>query len=144
MLLRAIAKEHKTWLSFGHTIAPGDRAALPGSVLTATLLAFPPEGKNFQHLEFGDGSVCHFLWEVPITDAELSVKLDEGAHALEQLLGTAGYRALDVDRNCLVSNENRAQRRGREKAVRTRARQPRQQTIRQIRCELHDHGQADS
>lgn len=137
-------RQHDTWLSFGHTIPPGDRPAVPGSILTATLLASPPEDVHFQHLEFPDGSVCHFLWEVPITDAELHLKLQEGTQALEGWIATAGVRVLDVDRNCLVSVENRAQRRARLKAVRARARQPRKQTIRQVRCELHEHGQRDS
>ncbi len=131
--------QHDTSLLLGDSIAPGDRPVVPGSVLTATFFTWPPEDDDFQHLQFTDGTVCHFLWEVHITDAELYVKLEEGAQALRDRLDEAGYRALDVDRACLISTENRQQRRAREKALRARARLPRARTFQQINCQLHDH-----
>ncbi len=141
-MLRATArypKEHDTWFSYGDSIAPGDRPAVPGSVLTATLLSAPPEPASFQHLDFGDGSACHFLWKIPITDAELYTKLEKGAAVLEQQLTLSGYRTLDVDRNCSSSVENRMQRRAREKARKTRGRLPRARTVQQLRCEMREH-----
>lgn len=127
--------EHDTWLSYGHSIAPGDRPQVPGSLLTGTYFRPPPEEKGFEHLDLPDGTACHFLWEIPITDAELYVKVTEGANALDNYLIEARYLELDVDRACFVSNENRRQRRARKRAQSNRARLPRARTVRQLRCQ---------
>lgn len=133
--------QHDTYFSPGDSIPPGDRLAVPGSLLTATFFGKPPKNPAFQHLDFGDGdgTICHFLWEIPITDAELYLKLNEGPEAFEQRLHEAGYRTLDVDRQCLASDESRGQRRAREKALRRRDKLPKKRTFKQVACELHDH-----
>jgi hypothetical protein len=130
---------HNTWLSYDHTIAADGRPQVPGSLLTVPYFRAPPEEDGFHHLDFPDGSSCHFLWDLQITDAELYVKATQGVEELDRRLDEAQVHVLDIDRPCLVSTENRAQRRAREKARRLRARVPRVRTVQQVQCQLHDH-----
>ena len=76
-------------------------------------------------------------WVVPLTEPECYIKRDKGSEAINVLLDSVDQITLDVDRSCLVSYENRGQRRAREKAQKRRSLLPKQMRLQAIQCDVH-------
>lgn len=90
----ALAFEPDTWLGQGHTIPNGQPPAplLPDSALCALLLmptVLEPDAFLSDHLVIGADPV-NFLWLVPITRAELDLKMEQGLPALLQRFDDGG------------------------------------------------------
>jgi hypothetical protein len=77
--------------------------------------------EEFSDMVLPNGDVCNLYWLVPITTVECYVKQSKDTRALNKLLLDKEYFLFDIDRECYASYENRAQRRAREKAQRSRA-----------------------
>lgn len=118
---------------------------IEGSLLTDAYIATPVfenlggNLEDFIHVNFPDGTACHIYWHTPITMAECYLKRTEGAKELELLLIENDCCVLDIDRQCLVSKENRAQRRAREKAQRLRAKRRPSKSVYDLECTDPDH-----
>ena len=103
-----------------------ERVVPEGSLLTNGYVMKPVwenvdgELDDFAIFEMPDGEVCNIYWLVPVTTAECYIKRTQGPKALGKILGEKDYFLFDVDRQCFVEYENRAQRRARAKAQRTR------------------------
>jgi hypothetical protein len=87
--------QYSTWLGPGHTVPNGDPPApmYEGSELVAVLLAdtvVRPDGELAGKLVL-DGDPVHVLWPVPITQAELELKLKRGYGALLDLFDEAHH-----------------------------------------------------
>ncbi len=100
----ALAFEPGTWLGQGHTIPNGQPPAplFPGSELCAILLmptVLEPDAFLRDHVTV-DSDPVNFLWLVPITRAELDLKLEQGLPALLQRFDEGGLHH--------VLNEGRA------------------------------------
>ena len=84
----ALAFEPGTWLGQGHTI-PNGQPPLPlftGTQLCSLLLmptVLEPDAFLCDHL-FIEGDPVNFLWLVPLTRAELDLKVEQGLPALLQ------------------------------------------------------------
>jgi Suppressor of fused protein (SUFU) len=77
--------DEDTFLHWGHTVPNGIPMTAKPSLLANYLFIEPcMESKDFDRLVI-DGDEVSILWMVPITDAELSYKLDHGANALLKL-----------------------------------------------------------
>ena len=103
----ALASEPDTWLGHGHTIPNGQPPSplFPGSELSALLLmptVLEPDAFLSDHLT-DDGDPVSFLWIVPITAAELELKLEKGLPALLQAFDEGGLsHVLDESRPSLA------------------------------------------
>ncbi len=97
-LVRHMARfpsEYSTWLDHGHTIPNGDPPApiFDGSVLSAVLFLYTivrPDNQLADQVVL-DGDPVHFLWLVPITQAELDHKLNHGCDALLDVFDTVKH-----------------------------------------------------
>jgi hypothetical protein len=94
----ALATEPETWLGHGHSIPNGQPPAplFPGSELKALLLLrtiLEPDAFLPDHLTI-EGDPVNFLWLVPITAAELDLKLVQGLPALLQRFDEGGLSHL--------------------------------------------------
>jgi hypothetical protein len=96
----------RTFLAPGHTIALANppRPFAPDSLLVAALLTSPLfERPDFDRLAV-DGIAVRFLNVVPITAAELELKLEDGLGALYDRLADGGLsQIVDARRACLVT-----------------------------------------
>ncbi len=90
--------------------------------------------KEFSDIALPNGDVCNLYWLVPITTVECYVKRSKGTGALNELLIDKDYFLFDIDRECYASYENRAQRRAREKAQRTRAKRRPHRSVNDLIC----------
>ena len=103
----ALAGEPDTWLGHGHTIPNGQPPAplFPGSSLSAVLLLrtiLEPDAFLGDHLVL-EGDPVNLLWLVPITTAELELKLVQGLEALLQRFDDGGLsHVLDEGRGSLA------------------------------------------
>ncbi|MDQ6778520.1 MAG: suppressor of fused domain protein [Actinomycetota bacterium] len=97
---------HSSWLGPNHTVAlsePGETCASGTQISGALLLAPEHERTGFDPVAV-DGVACHFLWVLPVTEAEMNLKLQHGREALLALVEDAGLdRILDPGRGCLVT-----------------------------------------
>jgi hypothetical protein len=109
-LLRAIAHmahDLPTWFSYGHTLAFSDSAEplFPGSELTGFLLMVPVVQPDYwlrDELEI-EGDPVNLLWVVPLTAAEMQLKLERGFEALMDVFERSAHRVvLDVNRRSYV------------------------------------------
>jgi hypothetical protein len=83
-----LAFEPGTWLGQGHTIPNGQPPSplFPGTALCGLLLmptVLEPDAFLSDHLTI-DGDPVNFLWLVPLTRAELDLKIEKGLPALLQ------------------------------------------------------------
>jgi hypothetical protein len=106
--LGRFAHEQRTFLGPGHTVAFTNPATpfAERSLLAAVLLT-PPifEESALDRLAI-DGEPVRFLNVVPITAAELDVKLERGLDALYDLLAENDlHQVVDVHRACLATGE---------------------------------------
>jgi hypothetical protein len=101
-----------------------------GSLLTDGYVCLPAyenlagdSWEEFGNFAFPDGQKCNIFWLIPITRAESYIKRTQGPGALNRILfgDDNDFFILDIDRQCYVEHENRAQRRARAKAQRNRA-----------------------
>lgn len=103
----ALAAEPETWLGHGHTIPNGQPPAplFPGSQLKVLLLLrtiLEPDAFLSDHLTI-EGDPVSLLWLVPITAAELDLKLLQGLPALFQRFDEGGLsHVLDEGRESLA------------------------------------------
>ena len=105
-LLGEFVHENKTWYVPGHTVLlaePGE-VYVPRTLISAVLFRSPTaESPEFDELEI-DGEPCRFLWAYPITAAERSYAVDNGADALRTLIAASAFDlGLQPRRRCLVS-----------------------------------------
>ena len=105
-LLGEFVHENETWYAPGHTVLlaePGE-VHVPGTLISAVLFRSPTaEPAEFDELEI-DGEPCRFLWAYPITEAERSFAVDNGADALRTLIAASAVDlGLEPPRQCLVS-----------------------------------------
>lgn len=134
---------NKTWLGRGHTIPLSETLPLfLGSLMTHAFLSPPyieetyiagDVGEDisdddlhaFRYLELTDGAGINFYWLHGVTMAERYIHISNGSKELEKLLliDRENFR-LDIDRECLVSAENRTERRARARAQNRRLRAP--------------------
>ncbi len=77
---------YSTWLGHGHTIPNGDPpapifedSAMVAVILLATIVH--PDNQLATYVTF-EGDPVEFLWPVPITQAEVSYKLEHGTNSL--------------------------------------------------------------
>jgi hypothetical protein len=97
-LVRRMARfpfQYSTWLDHGHTIPNGDPPApiFDDSALSAVLFLYTivrPDNGLADHVVL-DGDPVHFLWLVPITQAELDHKLNHGCDALLGLFDAVNH-----------------------------------------------------
>lgn len=137
---------NNTWLGERHTVSnnPPAKPFFEGSLLTTAYLMYPYlEDEDFYHFELADGRFGHIYWLQALTPAEAYVKRHEGSPEVEQALLESDIIALDIDRQCTVSSENRKQRRAREKAQRRREKAPRLQMWSELPCVLCGHKTSD-
>lgn len=82
--LAAYPFEQDTFFHWGHTVSEGDTVTAQPSLLTGVIL-LPPyfEEPRFDNLAFM-GDPLHFLWCIPITDAELTYAQEHGGFALAE------------------------------------------------------------
>lgn len=148
LVLKFIAKyPHVTNTTFGLGLSFSipDDFVIEGSLLTDVYAESPllenleGEVSDFFHLDLPGASPCHIYWLVPITMAECYVKRTEGAKVIRELLVENDYFAMDIDRPCLVSEENRAQRRVRARAQRLRAKRLPSKSVYSLECIDHPH-----
>ncbi len=101
--------DYKTWLGLGHTLSFSNPPAplVEGSALTSVVL-MPPmgdEGAGLAHTPDGD---VRYLWAMPITHAELELKLAKGMDALLDALDAAEVPMVcDPHRACSVSGSRK-------------------------------------
>jgi hypothetical protein len=96
----------------------------------------PEEIDDFMNVQLPEAEeVCQLNWLVPITRAECYIKRTEGPASLHEFLMDNDYFVFDVDRQCFVEYENRAQRRAREKAQRNRAKRHPVLPLSKLTCE---------
>ena len=113
--LGRFAHEQRTFLGPGHTVAFTNPPTpiTDGTLLSAVLLT-PPifEDPAFDRLSI-DGDDVRFLNVVPVTPAELEVKLEKGLDAAYDLLANGDlHQIVDLHRACLVTGEQPAKGRG--------------------------------
>jgi hypothetical protein len=89
---------------------------------------------DFARVQLPDGEICNLYWLVPITTAECYVKRTQGPKALREILADSDDFLFDLDRQCFVEYENRAQRRARAKAQRTRAKRRPLTSVYELKC----------
>jgi hypothetical protein len=87
--------KYSTWLGHGHTVPNGDPPApiFDNSELVAAFLSYTivrPDNQLADKVVL-DGDPVHFLWLVPITQAELDHKLNQGYHALLDVFDEANH-----------------------------------------------------
>ena len=58
--------------------------------------------RDFELLPYGDGRTAHFLWLVPITEAEKDWRHEHGQEAFEQLLEAEQVNVVDPHRPAVV------------------------------------------
>lgn len=148
LMLKFIARyPHVTNTAFGWGLSfsiPED-FIIEGSLLTEVYAESPLlenlEGElgDFFHLDLPNSSACHIYWLMPITMAECYVKRTDGVAVIRKLLIDNDCFALDIDRPCLVSEENRAQRRVRARAQRLRAKRMPSKSVYSLECIAHPH-----
>lgn len=102
-----LAFEPGTWLGQGHTI-PNGRPPVPlfaGTSLCGLLLmptVLEPDAFLDDHLTI-EGDPVNFLWLVPLTEAELELKVEQGLPALLQRFDEGGLgHVLDPQRPSLA------------------------------------------
>lgn len=95
--------------------------------------------EEFSDIELPNGDVCNLYWLVPITTVECYIKRSKSCQALNKLLIDKDYFLFDIDRECYASYENRAQRRAREKAQRTRAKRRPNTSVNDLVCMACGH-----
>lgn len=148
LLLKFIARyPHVTNTTFGWglSISIPEEFIIDGSLLTEVYAETPlfenleGELSDFFHLDLPGSSGCHIYWIVPITMAECYVKRTDGVKVIRKLLIDNDYFAVDIDRPCLVSEENRAQRRARARAQRLRAKRMPSKSVYSLECMAHPH-----
>jgi hypothetical protein len=109
--LGRFAHEQRTFLGPGHTVAfENPPRPLADDTLLAAVLLTPPifEEPAFDRLSI-DGDEVRFLNVVPITSAELDVKLERGLDALYDVLANGDlHQIVDLGRACLVTGETPA------------------------------------
>jgi hypothetical protein len=122
----------------GHTLANEDNSALfPGTLLSALYLRPPVrEDSEFFHCWLPSGAGCHIYWTLPITQEECYLVRSGSSESLDYLLD-ASEQWSNLDRRSLVTSESRIERRVRRKAEKHRARQDRDMTVMDLRCDLH-------
>ena len=132
LMLSYVARTpHVLGHDFGSGITYGfpEKIVPEGSLLTDGYVIAPvyenldgDDWEDFANIEMPDGEICNIYWLIPITRAECYVKRTQGPPALNEILfNQHDYFLLDIDRECYVAHENRAQRRARAKAQRNRA-----------------------
>ncbi len=88
-------------LGTGHTLPIGE-PWLPGSSCNFFLVSLPyPFGPELEVCNFQGGHV-HVLWLLPITEAELDYKVQEGVEALEQRFDACALEFWDPGRASAV------------------------------------------
>lgn len=100
-LLTVVAHYHRTGhrLGLGHTVNFGE-PWLPGSECTRGLISLPYlDGED---LEWLVEPRVRFLWLIPVTDAEVSFKVQHGLEALEERFEQAAFDYLDPMRASVV------------------------------------------
>jgi hypothetical protein len=92
-------KHHR--LGVGHTLPIGE-PWLRGSNCEFFLVSTPyPFGPEFEVCNLSDGHI-HFLWLLPITEAERKFKMNEGLEAIEQRFDESGLLYWVSDRVSVV------------------------------------------
>lgn len=122
-----------------HSLEWEDRPIIPGSLLCGFYFR-PCEGDFYSEIILADGTHVHPLWAVDMTQPELYQLRQQGPYVMDALIGDKHPMTLDIDRPCMVSEENRAQRRARERAQKIRRRLPREMPVEALRCALHPEG----
>jgi hypothetical protein len=124
---------------FPHEMVPEGSLLTNGYIMRPALEVLEGDFESFATVSLPDGPPCDLYWMIPITTAECYVKRTQGREALTELLLNNEYFCLDIDRQCYVEAENRHQRRAREKAQRTRAKQRPHTSLYEMTCEACGH-----
>lgn len=125
---------------FGITYEFPESIVPEGSLLTYGYVRKPVyenldgEFEDFVNATLPDGELCHLYWLIPITRAECYIKRTQDPAALNEILTENEYFLFDVDRQCYVEHENRAQRRARAKAQRNRAKRRPRASVNNLTC----------
>lgn len=119
---------------FPERIVPEGSLLTDGYVSKAIFENTDGDLEDFARLQMPDEEICNFFWLIPITRAECYVKRTQGPPALSEILFENDYFLFDLDRQCFVEHENRAQRRARAKAQRTRAKRRPLTSVNELRC----------
>ncbi len=120
---QTIVAKHHTWCTFDEHTNVAD-ALVPGSLLThwyfRSLIHEKPE---IDHLILPSGRHVNFMWAYPITRQELyfATQSDE-PYELEVQLAAHAETPIDIHRKCLISPENREERRARIRTQKKMAR----------------------
>lgn len=119
---------------FPEQIVPEGSLLTNGYVMKPVYENFDGDIDDFARFRLPDGEICNLYWLVPITTAECYIKRTQGPRALTEILVDNDYFLFDLDRQCFVEYENRAQRRARAKAQRIRAKRRPHTSVYELKC----------
>lgn len=124
---------------FPESLVPEGSLLTNGHIRELVYESLDDDWEDFQNAKLPDGESCHLYWLIPITRAECYIKRTQDPAALNEILTDNDYFLFDVDRQCYVEYENRAQRRARAKAQRNRAKRRPRASVNNLTCMACGH-----